>query len=94
MGKLETWLPHTHSGQSGFYLGMSFLGWEDGKGEVHPRLGPSPQEMLVCLYLSISIRQCLLAGKSFLNAIILNCNWETFFGGSWSVWGESFPLPQ
>ena len=44
-------------------------------------LGPSTQEMLVCLYLSISIRQCLLVGKSFLNAILLNCNWENFFLG-------------
>ena len=48
-------------------------------------LGPSPQEIVRCFYLSTSIRQCLLAGKSFLNAIIVNCNWKNFWGGSLSV---------
>ena len=68
---------------------------EDGKEEVHPRYGPHgafiPRRMLVCLYPSTSIHQCLLAGKSFLNAITLNYNWEKFWEGSLSVWGRSFP---
>ena len=52
-----------------------------------------PRKVLVCLYPSTSIRKCLHAGKSFLNAIILNCNWENFWGGSLSVWGRSSPPP-
>ena len=78
MGKLERWLSYIHSGQSGFYLGMSVFGGKMVRGKCTLGLGPFPQEMLVCLYLSISSRQCLLAGKSFLNAIILNCNRENF----------------
>ena len=63
-----------------------------GKCALGRSLGPPPpRKVLVCFYLSTSIRQCLLAGKSFLNAIILNCNWENFWGGSLSVWGRSFP---
>ena len=63
---------------------MFFFVEEDGKGEVCPRYGSgafSPRKVLVCLYPSTSIRQCLLVGKSFLNAIILNCNWENFRAG-------------
>ena len=64
----------------GFYLGM-FWG-EDGKGKCALGRGPGlpPKKMLVCLYPSTSSCQCWLAGKSFLNAINLNCNWETFCG--------------
>ena len=64
---------------SGFYLGTCFLGGgEDGKGEVRPR-GLPPRKMLACLYPHTSIHQCLLTGKSFLNAIYYN--WEIFRGG-------------
>ena len=41
----------------------------------------SSRKVLVCLYPSTFIRQCLLAGKSLLYAIILYCNWERFGGG-------------
>ena len=38
------------------------------------------RKVLVCLYPSTSICQCLLAGKSLLYPIILYCNWEIFGG--------------
>ena len=51
-----------------------------GKCTLGRGLGPSSRKVLLCLYLSTSIRQCLLAGKSFLNAITLKCIWENFCG--------------
>ena len=55
-------------------------------------LGPSPRKVLVCLYPSTSIHLCLLAGKSFLNAIILKCNWKNF-EGKLECLGEKLPPP-
>ena len=49
--------------------------------------GLPPRKVLVCLYPSTFICQFLLAGKSFLNAIILNCNWEIILGGEAGVFG-------
>ena len=66
---------------TGFYLGMFFFGGGGkmvrGKCVLGRGLGP---KMLVCLYPSTSSRQCLLKGKSFLNAIILNCNGQNLWG--------------
>ena len=62
-----------------------------GKCTLGRGLGPSPRKVLVCLYSSTSIHLCLLAGKSFLNAIILNCNWKNFWGEAGVFGGEASP---
>ena len=54
-----------------------FLGADDGRGKYALGIGVwglPPRKVLVCLYMSASICQCLLAGKSLLYAIILYSN--------------------
>ena len=57
-------------------------------------LGLPPRRMLAYLYPNTSIRQCLLTGKNFLNAVTLNCNWENLRGmGKLKCLGEKLPPP-
>ena len=58
----------TYNILSKFYLGTVFFlgggGMVRGKYTLGRGLGPSLRKMLVCLYPSTSIRQCLLAGQA------------------------------
>ena len=79
----------------GFYLGRGFGGkmvrekYALGRG-----LGPLPRKMLsLSKHIYSSVFTCLLAGKSFLYANIINSNRRNILGRSQSVCGRSFPTP-